>query len=321
MEGLSPAFNNTSNSTPPPHLEDCHNNNNNPSGRSSSPGLKAKTSTMMMSSSSSDIEEFQGKIVYNPDGSAYIIEDADLSEDEALLDLPRQEGSITEKPGQEPAQVDQFPTIENAIYVARTKSNYPSYVRAQASRLLSDRPTVHSYRVYNYRQNRRGGDEQQRRRGPLDTEAAVGTADNVPVKPILMCFICKLSFGNSKSFKTHCSDEHSRRQQQHRLPAAVRSTSSYSAAFPSQVTRWRGRHSGAQRPGCFWWWQFSNIPGFQWWTEQHVARRPQFIALPQFFQPDDRWRLWKGDHYWRLPRALAGRPAHRCRMCQVRSHT
>ena len=208
MEGLSPAFNNTSNSTPPPHLEDCHNNNNNPSGRSSSPGLKAKTSTMMMSSSSSDIEEFQGKIVYNPDGSAYIIEDADLSEDEALLDLPRQEGSITEKPGQEPAQVDQFPTIENAIYVARTKSNYPSYVRAQASRLLSDRPTVHSYRVYNYRQNRRGGDEQQRRRGPLDTEAAVGTADNVPVKPILMCFICKLSFGNSKSFKTHCSDEH-----------------------------------------------------------------------------------------------------------------
>jgi AT-binding transcription factor 1 len=166
----------------------------------------------MTSSSASDIEEFQGKIVYNPDGSAYIIEDADLSEDEALLDLPRQEGSIVEKLGQEPAEVDQFPTIENAIYVARTKSNYPSYVRAQASRLLADRPTVHSYRVYNYRQGGASAQrEEQRRRSRLDIEAAAaaGGMDNVPVKPILMCFICKLSFGNAKSFKTHCSDEHS----------------------------------------------------------------------------------------------------------------
>ena len=32
---------------------------------------------------------------------------------------------------------------------------------------------------------------------------------SVPVKPILMCFICKLSFSSAKSFLVHCTTEHS----------------------------------------------------------------------------------------------------------------
>ena len=163
-----------------------HNNNNNITADTAKP-----TATM-----SADIEQFQGKIVYNPDGSAYIIEDADFSDEESLDLPPRQEGSIVDKPG-ETSEADQFPTIENAVYVSRSKSQYPSYVRAQTS---SDRPTVHSYRVYNYRHkssDKPGAD-------------LIGSApDNVPVKPILMCFICKLSFGNTKSFKHHCADDHS----------------------------------------------------------------------------------------------------------------
>jgi hypothetical protein len=43
-----------------------------------------------------DVAKFDGKIVYNPDGSAYIIEDCD---DEDSLPLPKQEGSIVELPG------------------------------------------------------------------------------------------------------------------------------------------------------------------------------------------------------------------------------
>ena len=31
---------------------------------------------------------------------------------------------------------------------------------------------------------------------------------NVPVKPILMCFICKLSFSYAKSFVSHVTVEH-----------------------------------------------------------------------------------------------------------------
>ena len=172
----------------PSLLQDSHNNNT----RLGSPdNLKM---------SSADIEQFQGKIVYNPDGSAYIIEDADFSDDEAI-DLPKQAGRIVEKPGLA-AHVDQFPTIENAIYVAKNKSlnNYPSYVRAQTS--VSDtRPSVHSYRVYNYRQK-----SSERVSEPM---TAAAQPDNIPVKPILMCFICKLSFGNTKAFKNHCKDEHS----------------------------------------------------------------------------------------------------------------
>jgi AT-binding transcription factor 1 len=173
----------------PALLQDSHNNNT----RLGSPD------TFKMSSA--DIEQFQGKIVYNPDGSAYIIEDADFSDDETI-DLPRQAGRIVEKPGHV-AMVDQFPTIENAIYVAKNKSlnNYPSYVRAQTN--LSDtRPSVHSYRVYNYR-------HKSSERGCLEPLAASAHPDNIPVKPILMCFICKLSFGNTKAFKNHCKDDHS----------------------------------------------------------------------------------------------------------------
>ena len=37
-----------------------------------------------------DVESFDGKIVYNPDGSAFIIEgDTDLSDTESILDLPQ----------------------------------------------------------------------------------------------------------------------------------------------------------------------------------------------------------------------------------------
>ena len=172
----------------PSVLQDSHNNNT----RLASPdGLKMP---------SGDIEQFQGKIVYNPDGSAYIIEDADYSDDEGL-DLPKQAGRIVEKPGLA-ASVDQFPTIENAIYVAKSKSvnNYPSYVRAQTSP-ADNRPSVHSYRVYNYRQK-----SSERPSEPLP---AAAQPDNIPVKPILMCFICKLSFGNTKAFKNHCKDDHS----------------------------------------------------------------------------------------------------------------
>ena len=43
-----------------------------------------------------DVAKFDGKIVYNPDGSAYIIEDCD---DDDALQLPKQEGSIVELPG------------------------------------------------------------------------------------------------------------------------------------------------------------------------------------------------------------------------------
>ena len=173
-------------------------NNNNNNNTANSPD-KLTTADM-----SADIEQFEGKIVYNPDGSAYIIEDADFSDEESLDLPPRQAGSIVDKAGDDDTAdaADPVPpaVIENAVYVARTKSQYPSYVRAQAGE--PDRPTVHSYRVYNYRH--KSSDNKPAAADLLNA----ASPDTVPVKPILMCFICKLSFGATKSFRHHCADDH-----------------------------------------------------------------------------------------------------------------
>ncbi|XP_055922638.1 zinc finger protein 2 isoform X2 [Eupeodes corollae] len=100
--------------------------------------------------SCSDVESFQGKIVYNPDGSAYIID----SENESLSNIP-----------------------ENCISAGSTTT--------------TNNPKIHSFRVVTAR------------------DACVNISElNKIQKPILMCFICKLSFGNTKSFSLHANSEH-----------------------------------------------------------------------------------------------------------------
>ena len=37
----------------------------------------------------------------------------------------------------------------------------------------------------------------------LGSESSLADLPNVPVKPILMCFICKLSFASAKSLVSH----------------------------------------------------------------------------------------------------------------------
>lgn len=112
----------------------------------------------------SDVEQFAGKIVYNPDGSAYIIEDSE-SESES--------GAATTIP-------EIVPPLQ-AVYVSR--------LLRQATR-PTELPAVHSYRVVALR------------------DARPPRPASVPVKPILMCFVCKLSFGFARSFANHAQSEH-----------------------------------------------------------------------------------------------------------------
>ncbi|GAB0093920.1 hypothetical protein DMENIID0001_091120 [Sergentomyia squamirostris] len=98
------------------------------------------------SRSCSDVESFQGKIVYNSDGSAYIID----------------------------SDNDSNQISENVSGVISTNN-----------------PKIHSFRVV------------------MAREASINISElNRISKPVLMCFICKLSFGNAKSFGTHASNEH-----------------------------------------------------------------------------------------------------------------
>ncbi|PNF14329.1 hypothetical protein B7P43_G06025, partial [Cryptotermes secundus] len=189
----------------------------------------------------SDVEKFDGKIVYNPDGSAYIIEDSELSEEDAtsLADLPQiiGDGCIVDGRGVSLSQSFVFPQIANAFYVSRNPSLYNAlYGGAAASyaansilqdkKIVPEVPIMHSYRVFTVRDNKSGDsdDGKAERSGSGANEGKKNVdkgktkqlllqkknekysgkdCSSVPVKPILMCFICKLSFGYAKSFVAH----------------------------------------------------------------------------------------------------------------------
>jgi len=164
-----------------------------------------------------DVAKFDGKIVYNPDGSAYIIEDCDLNEDDENLPLPKQEGCIVELPGRSPstssaeAPASGYPQIANAFYVSRSSAYYNAlyggaYAKMLQGKNVPETPVVHSYRVLSARKQNSDKSEEP---NVKSVDLASSLPSVVPVKPILMCFICKLSFGCSKSFGNHCVESHS----------------------------------------------------------------------------------------------------------------
>lgn len=236
-------------------------------------------------SNSDDVETFTGKIVYNPDGSAYIIEggsDGSDVESEVGTMLPlNQEGSIVDRAG--PAQGSSgtssssqpatgtgsgagtgtgssstaIPQVVSAFHIQRASSTsalqgiYSALYggggqgsaainAANASQLLNENlkvpevPIMHSYRVFTLRDKDTVSSATRSQPsdigvGPnegdatnnLDQQLANLTKDDesqsqhlsggsptVPVKPILMCFICKISFGFAKSFVTHATGDH-----------------------------------------------------------------------------------------------------------------
>uniref|UniRef100_A0A0L8GG66 C2H2-type domain-containing protein n=1 Tax=Octopus bimaculoides TaxID=37653 RepID=A0A0L8GG66_OCTBM len=174
----------------------------------------------------SDGESFDGRIVYNPDGSAYIIEgaDSDQSDIDSIVDVPQQEGSIIVKKGKvEDSKASVYPQIANAFFVPRnTASFFNNFYMVSAQKYMPDAPIMHSYRVYDVRSAKKdllnegkSGDDcsESNEKSAIRCEDSISTSNagaaTVPTKPILMCFICKLSFGYTKSFIAHAIGEHS----------------------------------------------------------------------------------------------------------------
>ncbi|KAJ1529247.1 hypothetical protein ONE63_006048 [Megalurothrips usitatus] len=165
-----------------------------------------------------DVEKFDGKIVYNPDGSAYIIEDSELSEEEIG------DGCIVDGRGVSLSEQNQvFPQIANAFYVSRNPALYSALYgqqqqqqqhQQQQAALASrhqptDVPVMHSYRVYSVRDGKGAEDKDDKEGGARkQLKIPAQEATSVPVKPILMCFVCKLSFGYTKSFVAHAMGDH-----------------------------------------------------------------------------------------------------------------
>lgn len=182
--------------------------------------------------SDGDAENFTGKIVYNPDGSAYIIEggsegsDVESEVGSSIL----KEGSIVdaarppEASSSSSSTVGPIPQVVSAHHISRGSSAalqgiYTALCGSNSQLLhekVPDVPIMHSYRVFTLRDKESSGPSGH-------DSGAAGDANNnddephddqlkstltVPVKPILMCFICKISFGYAKSFVSHATTEH-----------------------------------------------------------------------------------------------------------------
>ena len=172
----------------------------------------------------SDVERFDGKIVYNPDGSAYIIEESEGSEEDEMasnLTLPQLEGAIVDGRNTciDIQQTASLPQIASAFYVSRHANNlynavYGGQSLVRNSKMASEvmAPVMHSYRVYSLRHHQQKDNEHKvTKLDPPKVAANVPMVDysSVPIKPILMCFVCKLSFGFAKSFVAHAMADHS----------------------------------------------------------------------------------------------------------------
>jgi hypothetical protein len=210
---------------------------------------KSMNDTESVSSSLSDVENFTGKIVYNPDGSAYIIEGPESEGSDVEAEIS-QEGSIIDARGMTPPYGRSnvvFPQVVSAFHISRSSAAalYSALYGQAYQNLLQENkvpevPVMHSYRVFTLRNNNdndlkdsvdkvsdhltnkldiSGTDLLNKDNNNMIRSNAINYSESsaansasscqtVPVKPILMCFICKLSFGYAKSFVAHAMGEH-----------------------------------------------------------------------------------------------------------------
>ena len=129
-------------------------------------------------------EQFSGQIVYNPDGSAYIMEEND---DSLLEQIPKQEGSIVERGGKCLSEVE-YPKIDQAVYIERRKAWYTAMGSAYLQFLQGgkgpDSPQVHNFRVVSVQEkitSRAKRDEEDSSEGKRP--------DNFRLCPLIAAFI------------------------------------------------------------------------------------------------------------------------------------
>ncbi|KPP78475.1 hypothetical protein Z043_102019 [Scleropages formosus] len=176
---------------------------------------------------SSDVENLAGEIVYQPDGSAYIVE--------SLSQLIQSDGGtvpnllpINSLPGTgtlgESTRTSSsvYPQIINTFHIASSfgkwfgssDQGFPS-----TSSLAGLSPVLHSFRVFDVRHksnkeylNSDGSAKKSCVSKDVPNNVDFSKFDGLALygkgKPILMCFLCKLSFGYARSFATHAVHDH-----------------------------------------------------------------------------------------------------------------
>ncbi|XP_036223055.2 zinc finger protein 2 isoform X2 [Bactrocera oleae] len=198
----------------------------------------------------SDVELFQGKIVFNLDGNAFIIATENSTQDLILNAKTVQKTSESKQlltsnvVGETSATTQNITSTTVASATTTTLSTTSTTLKeapggqdGQGPDALkcSGSPRIHSFRIVSAQdattaivantttidkssvektELRKSYIEQQQRRrySTFDDNDSDSSNDHKRSskiqKPILMCFICKLSFGNAKSFSLHANTEH-----------------------------------------------------------------------------------------------------------------
>uniref|UniRef100_A0A8C6T0P1 Zinc finger homeobox 3 n=1 Tax=Neogobius melanostomus TaxID=47308 RepID=A0A8C6T0P1_9GOBI len=173
---------------------------------------------------SSDVENLAGEIVYQPDGSAYIVESLSqlIQSGGGMVPslLPTNSHSSGGKAGEPAGTV--YPQIINTFHIAssfgkwfgNSDQGFPN-----TSTMAGLSPVLHSFRVFDVRHksnkdylNSDGSAKKSCVSKDVPNNVDFSKFDGLALygkgKPILMCFLCKLSFGYARSFATHAVHDH-----------------------------------------------------------------------------------------------------------------
>lgn len=176
---------------------------------------------------SSDVENLDGEIVYQPDGSAYIVESLSqlIQSGGGMVPglLPTNSLTSGGKQGEPPGTSSSvYPQIINTFHIAssfgkwfgNSDQGFPN-----TSTMTGLSPVLHSFRVFDVRHknnmdylNSDGSAKKSCVSKDVPNNVDFSKFDGLALygkgKPILMCFICKLSFGYARSFATHAVHDH-----------------------------------------------------------------------------------------------------------------
>ncbi|XP_023649003.2 zinc finger homeobox protein 4-like isoform X1 [Paramormyrops kingsleyae] len=162
-----------------------------------------------------DVENLPGEIVYQADGSAFILEDSGTAAPRMGL------FSLAAFPTPAPsagalASVSVFPQIIDTFHIATAPAPPPpDRSFPDTSALTAAGPVLHSFRVYDLR-HKSNKDYLSAVATPcvsdvpgdVDLSRFDGRVSDGKRKPILMCFLCRLSFGYVRSFVSHAAHDH-----------------------------------------------------------------------------------------------------------------
>lgn len=176
----------------------------------------------------SDVENLAGEIVYQPDGSAYIVESLSqlIQSGGGMVPglLPTNSLNSAGGKGGEQAGTSSsvYPQIINTFHIAssfgkwfgKSDQGFPN-----TSTMAGLSPVLHSFRVFDVRHksnkdylNSDGSAKKSCVSKDVPNNVDFSKFDGLALygkgKPILMCFLCKLSFGYARSFATHAVHDH-----------------------------------------------------------------------------------------------------------------